>query len=139
MEDKAIFIAEAGLYQLVKNEEILMTTAMGYDCSSIEKEFEKMVESAVENYHSFNATVLSNPTDLNTEIMVNFDEFFEYVLDVKKTMKEKEALSTVAAIVASANVSAESGHSSNVSAEMLPLHLNSPAEVPAKSSKNKKK
>lgn len=94
-------MAESGLYQLLKNEEILMATALKYDCATVENEFNKMITSAVDDYHMFNATVLTNPTPTNTEILTNFDEFFEFVLDVKKHEKENAALSSADDVIAS--------------------------------------
>lgn len=98
-EKKVIFIAESGLNELIKNEELLLGIAKGYDCASIEKTFENMIESAIDDYHIFNANVLKNPTGITAEVLINFSDFFEYVIDVKKNEIENAALNAVTAIV----------------------------------------
>lgn len=69
-----------------------MGMARGYDCIAVEKEFDDMVSAGVEDFHTFNANTLNSPTRLSGDILVNFEEFFEYVLDVKKSEKESSAL-----------------------------------------------
>lgn len=98
-EKKVIFIAESGLCELIKNEGVLFGIAKGYDCELIEKTFENLIESAIDDYHIFNANVLKNPTGITGEVMINFSDLFEYVIDVKKNEIENAALNAVTAIV----------------------------------------
>lgn len=90
-----------------------MGIAKTYDCVAVEKEFDEMVSAGVEDIHIFNANMMNKPTPVNADILVNFDEFFTYVLDIKKTEKEISGLSAANAVVASV-----SQH------EMAPPHQN---------------
>lgn len=101
IENKAIFLAEQGLYALLKNEEHLMGIGRGYDSIAVEKEFEQMVSAGVDDFHTFNANMLNNPTRLSGDILVNFEDFFEFVLDVKKSEKESLGIREANAVVAS--------------------------------------
>lgn len=75
--------------------------AKTFDCAAVEKEFENMISTALDDFHSFNANMLNNPTPVNGDILINFAEFFDYVLEVRKNQRENSAISTVAAVVAS--------------------------------------
>lgn len=94
-------IAEQGLYQLMKNEEVLMTAARMYDAINMESRFNEMVDAAVADYKIFNANVLKNTCDFECEFLTNFNELFEYVIDVKKEravlLEQSSAVATTSA------------------------------------------
>lgn len=71
-----------------------------FDCAGVEKEFENMISAALDDFRAFNTNILNNPTPVSGDILINFGDFFEYVLEVRRNQKENSAISSVAAVVA---------------------------------------
>lgn len=82
---KPIFIAGTGLYELVKNERAIMAAATSYNANEVEESFNQMVASAVENYNVFMAELWIDPKPLEIDVLINFAQFFELIIDIKKT------------------------------------------------------
>lgn len=87
METKAIFIAESSLYLLLKIEQAVVAAVKKYKPLDTEKEFNELVDGAIENYNLFLAEAWNTPTDLKIEILTNFSDLFEYVIDINKKKK----------------------------------------------------
>lgn len=99
-DHKGIFLAESGLYEIIKNERYLHAAAEAYDVNEIEEAFNRLIDTAVKDYNAFTAAVTISPSHLEIELMTNFIEFFEYVIDVKKKEDtEKKAVAAAAALI----------------------------------------
>lgn len=83
-ENKCIYIAESGLYELIKIEKPLMAFALGIDVAKSEQQFNDMIEAALSNYNDFEANVYNKADPFELEILSNFAEMMEWVLDIKK-------------------------------------------------------
>lgn len=106
--NKVIFIAEAGLYEMIKKERPILLAAALYDVQAIENTFNQLINAAVENYNVFIAEIWHNPSQLEIEILANFDELFEYLIDIKKNeAAETNEAAAVAAADAVAAAAAE--------------------------------
>lgn len=83
-DDKAVFLAAAGLYEVIKNERILLAAAASFNITEIESSFNQIVASAVENYSVFTADVTVEPTQMEMELLTNFSDLFNLIIDIKK-------------------------------------------------------
>lgn len=84
VKDKCIFVREDGIFELVQFEKILFAAAKTFDVGKTETAFNKMLDEAVADYETFNANVLKNPTKLKNDILSNFIDLFELIIDIKK-------------------------------------------------------
>lgn len=85
---KAVYLSGSGLYEIVKKERAISAAAALYDPNDIENSFNKLVAAAAENYNTFMAEIWVNQNDFEIEVLTNFEEFFEILIDIKK--KESE-------------------------------------------------
>lgn len=120
---KSIFIAGNGLFELVKNERAIMAAATAYKPNEVEASFNQIVASAVENYSVFMAELWVDPKPLEIEILVNFNQFFELVIDIKKT-EAVELTTAVNIIPTTSGVSGQSNITTDGRAEAV---INVPA------------
>lgn len=88
-DHKGIFIAAGGLYEIIKNERILLAVAGSFKANDVEKSFNEIVAAAVENYTTFTAEASVTGSQLDAELVTNFSEFFDLIIDIKK--KEVDA------------------------------------------------
>lgn len=70
-----------------------MATALSFNPDEIEKNFNEIIASAVADFNVFTAHVWSKPSPIEVELLTNFTEFFEYVIDVQKSGAEKPSTS----------------------------------------------
>lgn len=104
MDDaKPIFLAETGLYEIMKMERLLLAAAESFKITDIESSFNEIVDRAVNDYSAFSSSVAFNPTQLEIDLLTNFNEFFELIIDIKK--KEEDEKLAVAAATADDNTS----------------------------------
>lgn len=101
-DQKGIFIAANGLYELIKHEASIIAAAMSYNADEVENSFNQLVAEALENYNVFMAKVPDEQDMLRIDVTTNLAELFEVILDIKKT----EAENTAAAVVAATAVAA---------------------------------
>lgn len=85
---KPLYIAENSLYLLIKNESALLDLAKSFEPLEYEKKFDKMLEAAIEDYPIFLATKKST---FEAEVMINFEELFDILIDIKKKMAQEVA------------------------------------------------
>lgn len=83
-EGKAIYIAGSGLYSLIENEQAVMCAALSFNPVEIENRFNEVVNAAVRNYSVFLERVYRNRMPFEIEMMTNFADFFNLVIDIKK-------------------------------------------------------
>lgn len=98
----SIHIAGSSLYELVRFEKAIMTSALSLKPSDVENEFNQMVISAVDNYNTFMAEVWATPGPLEIELLSNFSDFFNLVIDIKKRESATPATAAAAATPATA-------------------------------------
>lgn len=103
-EERAIYLAGTGLYEIIKNEWLIMATVSTFDLAVIEETFNNCVQAAVTNYKAFCSNVQLYPSVLEIELLTNFVKVFELVIDIKKTEAENSAAATVEAVVATVAV-----------------------------------
>lgn len=95
-------MAGSGIYEIIKNERIIMAAVSKFKPDEIENKFNKCVQEAVDNYNGFCTDVQHNPNELEIELLTNFAELFELVIDIKKMNAEKSGAAAIAAVVAAA-------------------------------------
>lgn len=101
-DERAVFLAANGLYEIIKNERLIMGCVSLFKADEIEEKFNKCVEAAVNDYNVFCANVQLTPSAMEIELLTNFIELFELVIDIKKSQAEKSAEGVAAAIIADA-------------------------------------
>lgn len=105
-EHKGVCLAEGTLYEIMKRERYLIAAANLFNCNEIEKAFNEIVEHAVIDYEVFLANIATNPSQLVIELMTNFIDFFELIIDIKKEEVAEtaaaEAAASAAAVVTTA-------------------------------------
>ena len=67
----------------MKNEAYLFNLAKQYNIDATKTKFDKMIESASADYQGFLAKT-DNLLPFELEVMINFYELFEHMLDLKK-------------------------------------------------------
>lgn len=87
---KGVWIAESGLYKIIEFEHLLLAAAEEYDVKLFEKEFDEMVNAAVVDWKEFNEAIKRASTSIKRELLVNFQELFEFSVDAKKGAEEEE-------------------------------------------------
>lgn len=106
-EERGIYLAGSSIYEIIKNERFIMAAVSTFKTTEIENTFNNCVEAAVENYTAFCSNVQLNPNELEIELLTNFTELFELVIDIKKMDVEKSGAAAVAAVVAAAAIENE--------------------------------
>lgn len=81
---KAVYLATCGLFELMKNEAVIISAAKEVDASGAEMEFNGMVQAALENYTVFKANLAVQSTPIQRGVIINFAELFDYVINIKK-------------------------------------------------------
>lgn len=96
-DEKGIFLAGTGLYEIIKNERFLLAAAESFKPNDIETSFDGIVDAAVKNYNAYTTSVALNPNRLEIELLTNFSDFFEIIIDIKKKEEvEKQAVAAAA-------------------------------------------
>lgn len=86
---------------MIKKEQALILAALGFKPEEDEKIFNDNVEAAMLDYHAFAANKWLNPSPFEIDLFTNFEDFFEFIIDVKKKQNEEEkSLSTAAPVTA---------------------------------------
>lgn len=98
VDDHAIYLKGASLYEIIKYESEIITAAKEYDPSAVEMQFNDMVEAVA---NDFNTDLTEGSTSIKRNIIVNFADLFELAVDIKKTRSES------AATAAADNIEAE--------------------------------
>lgn len=65
---------------------------MSYNPDEVENSFNQLVYEALENYNVFMAKVPDEQDMLRIDVTINFAEFFDVILDIKKTEAENTAV-----------------------------------------------
>lgn len=104
-------MAGSSIYEIIKNERIIMAAVSTFKPAEIENTFNKCVQNAINNYNAFCTNVQLNPNELEIDLLTNFNELFELVIDIKKMDTEKSGADAVAAVVAVAAIENEVQHS----------------------------
>lgn len=99
-EEKGIYLAASGIYEIIKIERIIMAAVSTFKPAEIEERFNNCVQTAMNNYTAFCSDVQLHPSELEIELLTNFIELFELVIDIKKTEAEKSGAAIVAAAAA---------------------------------------
>lgn len=76
-----------------------MCAAMAYEPESNEKKFNDFVNAAVDNFTAFSWNKWTNPSPMEIQLFTNFADFFDFIIDVKKT-ENVNAAATAAATAA---------------------------------------
>lgn len=105
--DGKIFIAENGLYLLLKNEGILMSIAKAYNPEACEAKLNSMLDAAIADYPIFLANIGRTSSSIESDVIVNFDELFNVLLDIKKKIAAQEAAAKEAAAKEAATAQAD--------------------------------
>lgn len=90
-DGKPIYIAENSLYLLIKNEAVLFGLAKAYIPAEYEKKFDKMLDAALADYPIFLATIGKSTSNFEADVMINFEDLFETLIDIKKKMAQEVA------------------------------------------------
>lgn len=88
---KPIFIAENSLYFLIKNETVLLSLAKAFDPNAYEEKFNAMLGDAIEDYPIFLANIGKTATPFQADVMINFEDLFNILIDIKKKLTEEAA------------------------------------------------
>ena len=92
VENKSIYIAGSSLYELIKNETEICLAAQEIKTVEIETQFNAMAELASKDYDLFKFNLHKNSTQFQREVMVNFSELFELVIDIKKRAQSDDEI-----------------------------------------------
>lgn len=95
--EKFIYIAATGLYEIVKHEKTIIAAAMSYKADEVENSFNQLVSDAIDNYAAFIAKVTDDM--MYIDVTTNFAEFFNVILDIKKAELENSNAEAAAAVV----------------------------------------
>lgn len=113
---KAIFLKADGIYEIIKNERLILAAAKSFNVTDIETSFNQIVSNAVSDYNSFCAEIHINPSELEIELLTNFVHFFEVCIDIKKKEKLSAVATTAATAGANNNKRKPEGEKSSVAA-----------------------
>lgn len=105
-DGKSIYIAGSGLFSLIENEQAIMCVASSYNPVEIENKFDEYVNAAVQDYSVFLERVYRNRNLLAIELMTNFTDFFNLIIDIKKSEAANELEKNDPIIAAAAAASA---------------------------------
>lgn len=89
--DKAVYMKADSLYQLMLKEQGIMAAAALYRPEEDENKFNNLVNAAVNDFAGFSANKWLNPTPTEIHLYTNFNEFFDYIIDVKKSVSVNTA------------------------------------------------
>lgn len=66
----------------------MVGAARSYNIDMFEQTFNSMVDAAVADYPIFLANIGKKPSTLESDVVINFSDLFEYVIDIKKRETE---------------------------------------------------
>lgn len=72
----------------MKIEAVLVGAARGYNADMFEQKFNSMVDVAVDDYPIFLVNIGKKPTAFESDVIINFSDLFDYVIDIKKRERE---------------------------------------------------
>lgn len=65
-----------------------MGIAKSYSSDSTESKFNLLIDEGITDYHMFIANTNKNPSTFAAEVMVNFTDLFDVVIDMKKRAEQ---------------------------------------------------
>lgn len=97
--------------------------ALSFNVEEEERKFNKIVDAAAANYDKFMGEIGDHTSRSAIDLLTNFKEYFEYIIDIRKNQIETEknvAATTVSVSNTLPSTSDESSTTSNVSYTPLP-------------------
>lgn len=77
-----------------------MSIAKAYNPEACEAKFNSMLDAAIADYPIFLANIGRTSSSIESDVIVNFDELFKVLLDIKKTTAQADQTVQPAAVTA---------------------------------------